>query len=811
MHMKKLAALLLSLAAVAAQAQSVFPVRDSSGEARNRSYDVQHYRIEVSIDDKKKSVEGTVTTTLVPFLPQLQKIEFDAEKMDIRRVWMGSKTLNFTVQPKMLEIQLDKPYSYKDTLTISVQYSCTPKKGLYFTQPDSGYPDKPLQIWTQGEDMDNHFWFPCYDFPNDQSTSEVIATVASNYTLVSNGKLVGVREDKKLGTKTWHWSETKPHTSYLIMIAAGNYALLKDKAGKLPLEYYVYPQHVEDAKVCFAETPAMIQFFSKKIGYDFAWEKYAQVLIADFIEGGMENCSATTLMDDATVYDARARVDDSPVSLIAHEMAHQWWGDVVTCRDWRHLWLNESFASYFDPLYFEYSRGWDQFEHIMSECQLAGINTDKHMGRKPVVSVGSYGTNIYPRGAAILHMLRFVLGDELFWKAIHHYIEKYQFSTVETNDLKLAIEEATGQNLYWFFEQWLYKAGHPVFDVSYEWSDSSKAVRLKVAQTQTMDSLTGTFRTPVLVQIQTPSGNVLDTLNILSKDTLFVLPAPAKPSLVLFDKGNWLLKELNFQKSRDEWNYQAEKAESPVDRLNAIKGLSAFPDTDIVVPLLARIALHDRFWAVRQLAVSTLRDNYTQSDSMKQTVKSTLIAASRDSSSKVRDAAVSGLNAYRGSEVVAAIRAALNDSSYTVVASALRSLAKADSANAEPTLLAYMNTPSHHNVIVNSALSALGHLDSTRTVDIALQKARYGEHPWTRYTALMMLSRYGKSRKDVVPFLMSLLKEKNSYVRSGATRILGEMGDSSVLPVLEKIAADKNDEDARAAGESAEKIKKRNA
>ncbi len=808
--MKLAAALLFSLT-VAAQAQSVFPVRDSSGETRNRSYDVLHYRIEVSIDDRKKSVDGTVTTTLVPFLPKLQTVELDAENMNIRRVWMGSKTLKFNVLPKMLEVQLDKPYSYKDTLTLSVQYSCAPRKGLYFTQPDSGYPDKPRQIWTQGEDMDNHFWFPCYDFPNDMSTSEVIATVPGNYTLVSNGKLVNVKEDKNNGTKTWHWSEEKPHVSYLIMIAAGNYALLKDKAGKLPLEYYVYPNHVDDAKVCFAETPAMIQFFNKKIGFEFAWEKYAQVLIADFIEGGMENCSATTLMDDITVFDARARVDDSPVSLIAHEMAHQWWGDVVTCKDWRHLWLNEGFASYFDPLYFEFSRGWDEFEYIMSENQQAGINTDKHMGRKPVVSVGSYSTNVYPRSAAILHMLRFVLGDDLFWKAIHHYIEKYQFSTVETNDFKRAIEEVTGQNLYWFFDQWLYKAGHPVFDVSYEWSDSAKVLHLKVAQTQTMDSLTGVFRTPVLVQLVHTPGNVLDSLNILSKDTVYTLPAPAKPQMVLFDKGNWLLKELHFQKPRDEWMYQAEKAASPVDRLNAIKALSALSDSDDVIPLLSRIALHDPFWAVRSQAVSTMDDSFTQNDSMKQIIKTTLLTACRDSNSHVRDAAVSGLSTRRGDDVVSALHKALNDSSYTVVASALRSLAKADSAHAEKTLLEYINTPSYRNQIVNASLSALGHLDSTRAVDIAFQKAKYGEHPWTRYTALSVISRYGKSRKDVVPFLLTLLHEKPSYVRSAATRILGDMGDHTVLPALEIIAADKNDADAKTAQASVEKIKKRNA
>ncbi len=383
------------VAATTAVAQPVFPVRDD-GEARSRTYDVLHYRIEVSFDEPNRKVLGRVTTSLVPFLQEFTSIAFDAEQMQIQKVTMGKKELRFEVEPKTLVIHLDRAYSLLDTLTVSVEYSCTPKRGLYFVQPDSAYPEKPWQIWTQGEDMDNHFWFPCYDFPNDRATSEMLITVKSNYVAVSNGGLVGIREDKKGGTKTFHWRVSKPHVSYLIMLAAGNYALLKDRAGSLPLEYYVYPAQMEDAQICFSKTADMITFFNEKIGFPYAWEKYAQILCRDFVVGGMENTSATTLIDDGTVFDARARVDESPTSLIAHELAHQWWGDVVTCKDWRHLWLNESFASYFDPLYHEHLLGRDEFDHRMSEAQQAGIDVDKRLGRKPIVSVGSYGENIYP-------------------------------------------------------------------------------------------------------------------------------------------------------------------------------------------------------------------------------------------------------------------------------------------------------------------------------------------------------------------------------------------------------------------------------
>ena len=790
-------------------AQSVFPVRDE-GETRDRTYHVLHYRIEVALDGTKKSVTGKVTSTLIPFQPEFRTIVFDAEQMEIAHVTLGKdRPLKFDVLPKTLAIHLDRSYSYNDTLTVTVEYTCTPKKGLYFVQPDSGYPDKPWQIWSQGEDMDNHFWFPCYDFPNDFSTSEMIATVPARYTALSNGRLLGVKEDRKLGTKTFHWSETKPHVSYLTMIAVGDYAILKDAAGKLPLQYYVYPSDTIDGRVCFRETPAMINFFNEKIGFPYTWEKYAQVIVRDFIEGGMENASATTLMDDITVYDARTRVDELPTSLIAHELAHQWWGDVVTCKDWRHIWLNESFASYFDPLYTEFSRGRDEFDHVMYNNQQAGINTDATLGRKPIVSVGSYGANVYPRGSAVLHMLRLVLGDRLFWRSINHYITKHQFTPVETNDFKNSIEEVTGQNLYWFFDEWVYKAGHPVFDVSWQWSDSSGAVRLSVKQTQKIDSLTGIFRMPVDIGLTSPAGDTVVRLNILTRDTTFTIPAAAKPVMVQFDRGNWILKELKFRKSSEEWQHEAESSVYAVDRLRALHELVDFPDERETLHLLTRLSSRDPFWAVRREAVAGLARLANDSDSLKGSIKGALLAACGDKNSAVRNAAVSGLHNFKGDDVIAALRTALNDSSYAVLTSALRSLTRADSAHAEATLLAYLNVPSHNNTVTNTSLSMLATLDSARAIDSAFVKARYGEHPWTRYTAMLILSHHGKGRADVSRFVGTFLNDKNKFIRSTAIRVLGDVGNASSIPSLQTIAAGDEEDAAQQAKASIEKIEKR--
>ncbi len=799
--------LFFCLCVPAAFSQEVFPVREE-GEARDRSFDVLHYRIEVSFDEPKRMVLGKVTTTLVPFPAALNSVEFDAEEMSISRVsYAGGRPLAYEVKPKTVVIHLDRSFSYRDTVAISIEYSCTPRKGLYFVLPDSGYPGRPAQIWSQGEDMDNHFWFPCYDFPNDRATSEVLATVRRGLTVLSNGTLLKITENKRNGSSTYHWKQSKPHVAYLIMLAIGEYAVLREKAGRVPLEYYVYPHHVQDAKVCFAKTPDMLRFFSTATGIAYPWEKYAQVLIRDFVVGGMENTSATSLADEAAVFDARARLDNSPTSLIAHELSHQWWGDLLTCKDWRHLWLNESFASYFDPLYHEELLGRDQFDYTMYEAQKAGINSDRTMGRKPIVSAGTYSANVYPRGASVLHMLRFLLGEDLFWRAIRRYIAKHQYATVETHDLEIAIEEATGQNLYWFFDQWVYKAGYPVFAVSYTWNDSTGTVSLSVQQTQKMDSLTGVFRTPVEVEVIGKTERAVHRVQILNRDTVFVLPAPERPRLVIFDRGNWILKELRFEKSDDEWRLQLAEAASPVDRLRAIGEIVTRKAGEDFVPALIHSAAGDPFAEVRREAINAL--SMVAGDTLPRDVRAVYLAAARDVSPAVRRAAVAQLADSGNAECAAALRSALADSSYAVVAQALRSLAETDKQGSLPILRAHLSVPSYREGIASAALSAMANVDSMAGIAEARVRIRYGNPPSIRFTALGILRRFVAHGTVPATLFEELLEDAQVPIRNSAIRILGEHGDGHLLPRLEAIAADPKNPSAAAAKRSVERLTKR--
>lgn len=800
--------LLSSLAATLASSQSLFPVRDSSyGEARNRAYHVVHYAITIAIDEQHKSIHGRTSITLAPFLPDVRTITLDAEQLKIDKVSLAGKSLTFSVLPQTLEISLDKPYSYRDTLTLAIDYSCTPRKGMYFVQPDSTDPALPRQVWTQGEDMDNHFWFPCYDFPNDKATSEVTATVRNSNVVLSNGRLASVTEDRAHGTKTFHWVQDIPHSSYLIMLAAGNYTVLRDTAGTVPLEYYVYPDRVADAKACYAETPAIMKFFNARIGFAYPWAKYAQVAISQFMYGGMENTSATTLLDESIQLDRRTRVDQNAVGLIAHEMAHQWWGDVVTCIDWRHLWLNEGFASYFDPLYTEFSRGKDEFMWDMYNNQQSAINEDKSLGRKPIVSVGSYPANLYARGADVLHMLRHTLGDSLFFRGLHHYIEKYKFQPVETNDLKTAVEEKTGQNLYWFFDQWLYKAGHPVFNVWYRWNDTAKAVLMTIKQTQTRDSLTGIFRVPIDVEITTQSGAKTFLVGLRSADTVVSFPCAEKPLMVIFDKGDWTLKELHFEKSHDEWKYQAQHATDAIDRYLAVRTLEFEQDSDDVVPVLSSLAEHDPFHAVRREAIVALGSFKTSNNDLRTEINSSLIAASKDRDPAVRAAAIQEFGGAKDGSAERYVLAALRDSSNEVLANALGSLAKVDSAHAADTIARYLQFPSHRNMVANAALLAYSHVDSARAMKAAFTMIGPGHHLWTRWSAMHLLTQYASVRSQLVKELTTFIRDKNPFIRSAAIRFLGQYGDADLIPTLEAVASDKENPSSQAAQDAVKRLK----
>jgi aminopeptidase N len=454
---------------------------------RSHDYDAVHYKLEFKFDMEKKIYWGENQVTLLPLKDDFQQCVLDAEDFTVTSVAaLNGEPLKFEQTDHSLIIDLSKKYDYKQRVSFVIKYyENNSKKGLRFIEAAADY---PAQINTFAWPEGARHWFPCFDFPNDKVTNELIATVKNDFKVLSNGKLVKVTEDKENNTKTYHWSQELPHSTYLIMMAAGPFEVIEDSLGSLPVNYWVYKKDVHDAMRSFRKTPEMIDFYNKTFGFNYPWAKYDQVCIAGS-GGGMEDTSATTL-GHGTIHDERAEQDFSSDGLVAHELAHQWWGDTITERTWSHVWLSESFATYSEYLYSRHDRGEDEGAVNLLGKKNSYLREAHNKYIRPIV-FNRYNnpwnimdSHSYPKGATILHMLRFVMGDKPFFRSLQHFLEKHSFQAVDTHDLMKAVKESSGQNLDWFFEQWIFKPGHPVFDINYQWNESTRKLKLRIIQTQ---------------------------------------------------------------------------------------------------------------------------------------------------------------------------------------------------------------------------------------------------------------------------------------------------------------------------------------
>src|SRR5215467_13051324 len=445
---------------------------------RDRAVDILHIKLEVGLDFERKRIAATATHRLTAIVDELKSLEFDASELEIGSVRVGKEPASFESRDGKVQVTLPRALKAGAEVDVDIEYSGAPRRGLYFVAPDSAYPDKPVEAWTQGEDEDSRYWFPCYDYPNDRATSEVIATVPDHFTAISNGALLSKTHNPAARTRTFHWRHDVPHSTYLITLAAGEFVAIEDRAGNTPVLYYVHPGREDDARRAFGNTPKMIQFFERVIGVPYPYAKYAQVAVSDFIFGGMENTSATTQTAD-TLHDARAHIDFKSDPLVAHELAHQWWGDLITCRDWSHAWLNEGFATYSEVLFKEHDMGREEAAYYQMNDLDNYLQEDSERYRRPIVSKtymdphDLFDRHLYEKGGLVLHALRYYLGDDSFQKGLQHYAITNREKVVETNDFRRALEDVTGRDLEAFFDQWVYHSGLPEFKVDYDWDDNA--------------------------------------------------------------------------------------------------------------------------------------------------------------------------------------------------------------------------------------------------------------------------------------------------------------------------------------------------
>jgi aminopeptidase N len=526
------------------------------------NFDVQNYLIYSTVDYAEKKVTGITTVTLKPLADGFASFDLDAAGMAFESVTLddgaSGKALQFKNTADKLSITLDKSYPASATLAVTIKYVITnPAHGVHFV---SEMKDKdrllhPRQVWTHGEAEENHFWFPCYDHPDDKATSEQYITVPSGDVAVANGQFLDATENIN-GTKTYHFKMAMPHSTYLTSFVAGDYARVEAKYGDVPLGYYTYRGTEDVAQAAYGKTPKMMALYEKLTGVKFPYPKYDQTIVAEYPFGGMENITATTMADSEILAARLEMMRPFTDDLVSHELAHSWFGDLVTCKTWSQLWLNEGFATFMEAVFKESEGGRKAYmlkvredaSRFMAE-DLSNMNKHALVNKKAIPNDDLFDVTTYQKGGVVLYMLRETVGDEAFWKAVNLYLNRHKFENVETADLQSAMEEASGQKLDWFFNEWVYSQGFPELRVKTSYLPAKKTLVLDVQQVQakTADTVAA-YKMPVNIEVSSARGAIVKrTIQLEKARQVFSIPVTFAPKKIIFDKNErMILKNVKF-------------------------------------------------------------------------------------------------------------------------------------------------------------------------------------------------------------------------------------------------------------------------
>jgi len=589
-------------------------------QLRAHDFDVEHYRIELSLDEPTKSFDGETTISFSSMIDGLSHLALDAESFTVSSVTNREVPLPFTQNGGSLEISLDHTLAMGEEATLTIRYGVTnisidsTKYGMgagydlgFNFKPQS--PTNPKIIFTLNFPEGARHWFPSFDHPSDWATHETIISVRDDYRVVANGALVSDTVDPDTGRRTVHWSQTKPQPTYLYVMVAGTHSVLEDNYGDVPLHYWVYPGDEADARLSFSPTPGMVAFFESLYGVKFPWVKYDQIIIPG-IGGGAESTSATVIAE-WTASSAAELKDRSPNYLIAHELAHQWWGDMVGYEDWQHVWLSESFATHAEYLYALRDLGADEAALALDEHKSDYLKEARTKFVRPIVTNKwnapneMFDRHTYEKGGVVLNMFRELVGNETFGKVLRTFLESNAYSNATTSDFFDTVGQVTGEDFSWFFNQWLLKPGHPVLDVSHAWDSQQKILTVTVRQTQDRKLGTPVYRLPVKLGITTKAGKTVESVWLDKEQQTFAFNVAGKPLMVHFDEGDILLKEWTFSKSTEELLYQLSH-DKAMGRMWAVGELQKRLHDPAVHAALVETSRNDLFWAVRKRAAAAI-------------------------------------------------------------------------------------------------------------------------------------------------------------------------------------------------------------
>jgi len=807
----------------------------------DRPGQVEHIALDLQLDIPNKVCEGTCTIRLKPVRDGIETLAIDAVDMAIAAVTIAQTgkgkgkpvEQQYDYDGNVLTLRLAKPTTAGKAIEIAIAYRLDhPQRGLYFTGPTEHYPDKPIQVWTQGEDEDSRYWFPCFDYPGQLATSEIRIEVPKPLTVVSNGELIEKSEQKK--TTTFHWKQEEIHPSYLITLAIGDFAEIADTAsngaGKtIPCPYYVAKGLEADAKRSLGKTPRMIEFLAERFGHAYPFPKYAQVFVQDFIFGGMENTSAT-LLTDRCLLDERAALDDPRTeTLVEHELCHQWFGDLLVIKHWSHAWLKEGMATYSEAFWFGHEYGPDEAAYARLAAQREYLSEDRSRYRRPIVThvyreaIELYDRHLYDKASCVYHMLRAELGDELFWKAIQQFVNDNAHSTVETIDLIRAIETATGRNLAFLFDQYVFRGGHPDYKVAYSWDGDSNLAKVTVTQTQAEADGDGKdlfdLKLPIAFgyieaekassgkkgQKSSPEAELKTfTVRIHEREQSFYFPLEAKPQFISFDHGNDYLKTVELAYPLAELKAQLSHDPDPLARIFAAQAIAQKGGLEAVKALGQSLA-DEAFWGVR-LEVAQALGGIQLDQAL-----DGLLLALKEKHPKVRRAVVSAISRFKTLKAYKALKAIAEkgDPTYTVEAAAIRALgnlamADLDGGNKEKPVLKLMKSilkerSGWNEMVRGGAIAALAQMKTSEAaLELILEYTTPGTADRLRLAAVRGLGLISSGQSPanlerILNRLADVARETEFMTQVSLTSALGAMETPKAIGLLQTLASQSPD------------------
>ena len=797
---------------------------------------VEHIFLDIALDIPNQSYQGTCKIRLMPIRNGVDRLSLDAVNQTIKQVAVAGVPQAFDYDGEKLLVSLAEPMQAGKEITVAIDYAVEkPQRGIYFIGPDKHYPNKPVQVWTQGEDEDSRFWFPCFDYPGQLASSEIRVRVPKQFIAISNGECIATEADGD--EKIYHWLQKEAHPAYLITLAVGEFAEIRDSWQGKPVTYYVEKGREEDAIRTMGKTPQTIEFFSKIFGYSYPYAKYAQVCVSDFIFGGMEN-SSTTLLTDRCLLDKRALLDSlRSETLVVHELAHQWFGDLVAIKHWSHAWVKEGMATYAEVLWLDREYGAEDAAYYRLTDTRNYLSEDRSRYRRPVVThvyreaIELYDCHIYEKGACVYHMIRAELGDELFFKAIATFIQDNAWSTVESIDLLRAIEKATGRNLLFLFDQYVYRGGHPDYKVAYSWDNDSNLAKITIIQTQVKkNDNNGSNPNQVLFDLKLPIafGYIQKEKNgtkktvskknfavrVCDREQSFYFPLESKPHFISFDEGNHYLKTATLEYPLAELKAQLQYDPDPISRIYAAEALAKKGGLEALKALGAALE-NEPFWGVRvEVAKNLGKIKLDQGFD-------TLVAGLQDKDARVRGATVKALAKVKTEESYRAIEPVIKngDPSYQVEAAAATAIGGIAAALPEESsiqgeaiaLLKFVleQRAGWNEVVRGGAISGLSQLKtSAKALSIIMEYTALGVPSALRLAAISALGPISVGQtpphlEQILERLSELSGETFYLSQKAVVGALGQMETPKAIAILQTLMEQTPDGRARRSAEEA--------